>query len=700
MQTHKHKLRGRLARAAAIGAVGLTASLVVAAGVAGAATAPGPSGNDPAEGVAPHFYNGNVTGIRGSGSDTTFFMMQKISDLFTGAGLYGCTLNNSAGQFLYNPTSGSSGSSTSTDNESFCVSGGDIATTDNNDNWDRTEVTQGVDDVGSGAGQQQLCGSTNLPTGLTVQFARSSKPAGSISGCPMVETGYAKDGVPVIDYTVNPALIAGGTVGSPSTAPTSSPYASINGGVVGPVASGWLPGDPVTGPFSGTALAITGISNADGTSGGATSTAYRLWCAKPTSGNQITDWGQLTNIGPNLLIDNVSTTSGSNQITMTGNFPSTVVADDAVTGVGIPSGTTVSSGAGTGTLTLSNNATATGTPNLNFKTTTKLASGAGLPVGIPVRLMGVNESSGTEATFASFADSGLGAAGNCGSNMDPNAEVDPNSATATGNNAGQHLALENNSDQLDQFAAADFPSPDYVDQAIEVATTLYIESNGVYTTNPYAAASTIDGQSFTGTKTSENGQSASAATELNNDFPTARTLFNIYRSDTVTASTGGFLNWICDGNVNFTKGIDNTTGKNFDNELTTVISTNNGFPRLTDATTQVPNQEIPADGLDAPNNTCAANLPVNVSSGSSTITLTAGGNFPADIVNAGGLAALISGAKSVVIGNADFPAGTTVVSGAGTSTLTLSASATTSGTGVGSSFFGVPPVVAVGSANS
>ena len=61
-----------------------------------------------------------------------------------------------------------------------------------------------------------------------------------------------------------------------------------------------------------------------------------------------------------------------------------------------------------------------------------------------------------------------------------------------------HIALENNSDQLDEFAIGDFPSPDYVDQAIEVATTLYIESNGVYNTNPYAAASTIDGTSYSG----------------------------------------------------------------------------------------------------------------------------------------------------------------------------------------------------------
>ena len=45
----------------------------------------------------------------------------------------------------------------------------------------------------------------------------------------MVETGYAKDGVPVIAYPVNP-----NSYGTSSTAP----YSGINGGVVGPVAEG------------------------------------------------------------------------------------------------------------------------------------------------------------------------------------------------------------------------------------------------------------------------------------------------------------------------------------------------------------------------------------------------------------------------------------------------------------------------------
>jgi hypothetical protein len=669
---HKHKLRTSVVRAAAVGAAALSATLIVGAGVASAATPADPPGG--ATPVAPHFYNGNVEGIRDTGSDTTFFMMQKIGDLYTGAGLYGCTLNDSAGETLYNS---SDPASATTNEEFFCRSGANVSTTDVNDNWDRTEVTQGVDDVGSGAGQNQLCASLSTP--LAVDFSRSSKPA---SGCAtLVGTGYAKDGVAIIAYPVNPT-----TYGTS----TSSAYSSVNGGVVGPVAQGWLPGDPNNGPYTGTSYNpqtnAAGISNADN-GGGTGSTAFRLWCA--TDSTRITDWGQLTNLGPNLEVQGVSTTSGSTTATVSGTFPSTVASGQAITGPDIASGTTVSSVSG-GTLTLSQGASASGTSNVRITTTTKLAVGSGAPIGVPIRLMGVNTASGTEATFTSYANSGA-STGGCSANMNTNAALDPNPATATGTNATAHIALENNSDQIDQFAIGDFPSPDFVDQAIEVATTLYIESDGVYNTNPYAAASTVDGTSYTGIKINMNGSSDTTAHLLSNAYPTARTLFNIYNTSTVRASVGGFLNWICDSNTNFSKGLDNSTGQNFDAELNTTISSVFGFPRLTDTSPQ-PAVGTPADGLAAPGNSCAASLPVNTSSGSNTITL-ASGNFPADIVNAGGLV----GGGNVTVTSANFPSGTTVVSGAGTSTLTLSNAATATGTGVATVFGGVPPVTSVAS---
>jgi hypothetical protein len=678
MQKHKHNVRGHMARAAAVGFAGLTASLLVGAGVASASTPADPTGG--ATPVAPHFYNGNVEGIRDSGSDTTFFMMQKLGDLYTGAGLYGCTLNISAGQTLYNS---SDPASATTNLSFFCQKNASVSTTDTSDNFDRTEVTEGVDNVGSGAGQNQLCGAASTP--LPVDFARSSKP--STGACATeAQTGYAKDGVPIVDYPINPA-----SFGTSSTAP----YSSINGGVVGDVAKGWLPGDAPGGPFSGTALAS--ISNADGgtsnTVGGAASTAYRLWCASDSS--KITDWGVLTNLGPNLLITGATTTSGSTNVTITGTFPTTVVSGDAVTGTGIPSGTTVTgSPAGTSSLTLSNAATASGTVNLTINTgSSKLTVGKGAPIGVPIRIVGVNTASGTEATFASYAESGV-TSGGCSISMDGNAASDPNSATATGDNSTPHIALENNSDQLNQFAVGDFPSPDFVDQAIEVATSLYIESNGVFNTNPFAAASTINGTSFSGNKVSENGASPTSGALLQNTYPTARTLFNIYLTNTVRASTGGFLNWICDGNSNFSKGLDNSTGLNFDAELTTTIASVFGFPRLTDAST-APANATPADGIAAPNTACAANLAVNTSSGSNQITL-ASGTFAPSIVNAGGLV----GGGSVGITNANFPAGTTVVSGAGTSTLTLSNNATADGTGISTTFSGVPAVTAVANSQS
>ena len=341
-----------------------------------------------------------------------------------------------------------------------------------------------------------------------------------------------------------------------------------------------------------------------------------------------------------------------------------------------------------GTLTLSQGAASTGTDNVRITTTGKLAVGSGSPIGVPIRLMGVNTASGTESTFTSYANSGA-STGGCSSNMNTNSATDPNPATDTGTNATPHVALENNSDQIDQFATGDFPSPDFVDQAIEVATTLYIESDGVYNTNPYAAASTIDGTSYTGIKINMNGESDTTAHLLSNQYPTARTLFNIYNTNTVRGSVGGFLNWICDSNTNFNKGLDNSTGQNFDAELNTTISSVYGFPRLTD-TSPEPAIATPADGLAAPGNSCAASLPVNTTSGSDTIML-ASGTFPADIVNAGGLV----GGGNVSITSANFPANTTVVSGAGTSTLTLSNNATATGSGVATVFGGVPSVTSV-----
>ena len=156
---------------------------------------------------------------------------------------------------------------------------------------------------------------------------------------------------------------------------------------------------------------------------------------------------------------------------------------------------------------------------------------------------------------------------------------------------------------------SDFPS-DPVDQAVEIGTSLYYESNGVYNTNPFAAAVAISNGStsisYTADKLSLNSDTPTVPNLLSNAYPTAFTLSNIYRTETVRASTAGFLNWICDANDAFTKGTDNETGLNFDTELQTLITGTFGFARLTDASVSPADGGTPADNLAAPNTTCAS----------------------------------------------------------------------------------------------
>jgi hypothetical protein len=767
-----HKLRTRLAGAVTLGAAGLLATMTLGVTAASAGT---PA--DPSLQVAPSFNNGTVNAIRGSGSDTTFFLMQQISDLYTSAGLYGCTLNSATGQGLFNDANNGTSPYASTAEEFFCQganldvgninatsgsptitlfagnfpsslaagqtvntasqspaglftspttilsttgtpitsvtlstnanatttsgSPGNLSfvtgksantpTTDAVDNWSDTEVAQGVDAVGSGAGQKQLC--NNLSAPLPVDFARSSKPIISTGsgGCATEEElGYAKDGVPIVEFpTINPSTFG---TSSFSDSTTHVNYAAVNGGNIGPVAAGWLPGDPVNGSANnGTALTANGspalgISNTDN-GGGLGSTAYRLWCASLPS--RITDWGQLTNIGPKLELVDVTTSTGSNSVSLSAGapegttFPASITGGTAVSGPGIPGGTTVTTN-GSSTLTLSNNATAPSTTaTLTFTIASALGSGQGIPFGLPVRIVGLNPNSGTEATFASYAQSG--SAGACAANMNTNAANDPNSGTAASGNP-QHIALENNASQISLFAQSDFPS-DNVDQAVEAATSLYIESNGVVNTNPHAGNVVVGASTFSAVKINEVSENYTTPHMLNNILPTARTLFNIVRTDTVRASTAGFLNWICDSQSAITKGTDNTTGVNFDAELTTLINTQFGFVRLNDNSAGPSNGGTPGDNLAAPNTTCAVSqIGVNISG--TTLTLSSG-TFPAAFAN---------GATITGDGIVTSPA-TTIVSGAGTNTLTISQAVLASSTSGTVSVPGQPAIQTVPSAN-
>ncbi len=667
--------RRRMVGAATVGAAALVVAGTLGAGVAGAAGSTG----------APHFNNSTASEpIRGAGSDTTIFLQTKISELYTLAGLYGCQLVSAAGQNLFG-----GGTSVTGDINSKCQST-DIATTDDADNWNRVEVTQGVNAVGSGNGQNQLCGA--LATPLQVNYARSSKVSSNISGCNEQELGYAKDGVPIVDFpTINPSTLGTSTFAAGQVASNAFPngaYNTINGGVVGPVANGWLPGDnPATaGVHNGTK--VGSISNAGAID---SSVAFRMWCTPHGSAGSIGDWGQLTNLGPNLEV-NVDTTASSSTVTIDPSsgtaFPATIASSQAVTppfstsGL-LASGTTTTSAGGASTLTLSNPATLTGTYTLTFATgAAKLAQGSGVPVGVPIRLLGVNLGSGTTATFATFVDGQTpDNASGCHSSAtltNANAGNDPKASTAPAGNPA-HVALENNAHQLELFSQSDFPS-DPVDQAIEEATSFYFISNGAYQTNAYEGQTTINGANYAANLVGENGSFSGAATELNNTYPTARTLFNIINSVTVTQSTAGFMDWQCDSNTNFTKGVDLSTGLNYDAELSNTISTNFGFPRLSDTTPPI--STIPADNQLAPNDSCVAQIPVTAD-GSNTVTYAgSGSNFPNSIINGGSVTVVTGGT---------LPTGTTVTSAGGSSTLTLSN--TLAAGSYTLEFFGVPAVI-------
>jgi hypothetical protein len=624
--------------------------------------------------------------IRGSGSDTTFFMMQKIGDLYSSAGLYGCQLVSAAGQTQF----GGAASTAANINQNCQAGSADIATTDDADNWNRVEVTQGVNLVGSGGGQNQLCNAVNKPVGLNVDFARSSKPSANIGGCNEQELGYAKDGVPIVDFTsINPSTFGTSTFGPGSVAGNAFPsgaYSTINGGLVGPVAAGWLPGDNP----NGSANKGTKVSNVGAVD---TSVAFRLWCQPHGSGGAITDWGQLDNLGPNIEV-NVATTSGSPTVTVDASsgttFPATIASGNAVTdpfatvGVTPFSAGTTSGAGGAATMTMSTNATATGTFTLTFATgAVKLAQGSGVPIGIPIRIVGLNAGSGTTFTFAQFADGQTRDAGNaCTSSAtlsNQNAANDPNSATASVGNPF-HVALENNVHQLELYSQADFPSST-TDQAIEEATSLYFMSNGVYQTNAFVGRTTIGGTDFASNLVAENGLFSSAGTEIANSYPTARTLSNIINSVAVRQSTGGFQNWLCDSNANFTKGTDLNTGLNYDTELGNIISTNFGFPRLSDVNAPA-GISTPADNVVAPNDDCVAHIAVTANGTDQNVT-TVSGNFPTSVL-AGG-----------TVTGSGVPANTTVTTNGGTNVVTLNTILPAGSYTL--AFVGVPAVIATSS---
>ncbi|MGO8862367.1 MAG: hypothetical protein ACLQRH_16615 [Acidimicrobiales bacterium] len=596
------------------------------------------------------------------GSDTTLYVMQAISDLYSRSGLF---------PFSCQPT---------TNNQDCLTPAGNSGNNPNNtqsdvnDNFAATEELQGINDVGSGNGQGELCGTIGTPVGTTVDYARSSKPFG-VAGCNATETGFGKDSVPAVDFqSIDPQEYGTPTGFNSNVDPqcsTAGQYPSYNystgavvctqfpSGGIGPVAAGWLPGDPYNcvaagQGLSGTPCSGTPFLDVDNTPtpgsglGGASSLAYRLWCQHGPSGtageSQITDWGQLTNL------------SGSE----------------------VP--------------------------------------GQGTPIGVPINVVGVNAGSGTAATFNNFAKSGIGS-GNCTStsNYNEDAASQGDSQNAQGPGPGNlEIALENDANQIGDFAGADWPATDAPDQATTIATSLYYMGYGAYNTNSNAGVASLevnagvvptgDPTTFTESLLAGNGVQPSIANERNNKYPTSRTVFNIYLTNSIRASTGGFINWLCDtnpvaggGGGQIQKGRDAIDGGNFDTDLTNIITGDYGFSRLTDATAELPaSAQVTANGLTNPNGSCEATQSIasgGITNGTATVTLTAA--VPST-VQVGWTVTIPAGFSSAL------PANTTVASVSG-STITLSNApvAGTGGTAPSTIYFpGHPPVLAVSNPNS
>ena len=304
------KLRNRFAVASSFGAAALAAALTLGVGMAGTASAAGPTiPAFPALGAYPSWLpaNAQISNVDHSeGSDTTLFMMQSVSDLYAQAGLF---------PFSCQPT---------TNNQDCLTPAGNSGNNPNNtqsdvtDNFAATEQLQGINDVGSGNGQGELCGTIGTPVNTTVDYSRSSKPFG-VAGCAGQQLGYAKDSVPAVDFqTIDPQRTArrpatsdhGRSPAITTTLARTVICTAFPSGGIGPVAAGWEPGDAFNcvANTSGGSPACSGtpFSNVNNTPtagsglGGASSVAYRLWCQHGTSAtageSQITDWGQLTNL--------------------------------------------------------------------------------------------------------------------------------------------------------------------------------------------------------------------------------------------------------------------------------------------------------------------------------------------------------------------------------------------------------------------
>jgi hypothetical protein len=228
------------------GAITTSVALLLGTGVGQAATL----------GQYPQFFTPGVNQFRTTGSETTYYVMNAVGNLYSQSSIYGCTLS-------------------STDFRT-CVTTADGSATDTLDDYSRNEFING-EGIGTGKGIGQLCGN-NGTGGLTVDFARGSRAPGASDNCPSaVGLEFARDSVVgvVFPFHNKTAVTCTGTCSASQ---------------VGPVAAGWRPGDPLGGPYSG--VAVTNIDNTAQVPGSGHSLAFEIYCDTTTS-FKISDWGQL-----------------------------------------------------------------------------------------------------------------------------------------------------------------------------------------------------------------------------------------------------------------------------------------------------------------------------------------------------------------------------------------------------------------------
>lgn len=255
-------------RMVAVGAVVSVVGLIATAGSASAAVPNAPIG------ATPRFYSlSGIQQFRSAGSETTFYMMAELGNLYTQSSIYGCVLS-------------------STD-ERTCTQANNSAT-DENDDWSRNEYINGAG-VGSGGGIGQLCG-TKPTGGLEVDFARSSRAIASSDygdNCTtsnLLPLNYADDAVDPVDFQLVGQSQISTTVPACTAADISAGDLVTATCQLGPVAEGWRPNDALSPPYSGVAfnnMTVFGPPN---------TLANRIYCAS-TNANPITDWGQLTQSG-------------------------------------------------------------------------------------------------------------------------------------------------------------------------------------------------------------------------------------------------------------------------------------------------------------------------------------------------------------------------------------------------------------------